>query len=119
MVSRRRMKIDVIGQVILLVGIILLACFASGVKWTNATLIILGIWQLASAMHLFYVYKHITRVHYLRTALIIGVSLPVWIYLIGNFAYLPVAGLFIWYFFQTVRDTIIVYNRPKSFWDLH
>lgn len=118
MISRFRMKIDLLGQSLLLLAVLILALFASGLAWTNAMLILLGLWQVGSAVHLFYVYRHVRRLNYLRTALVLGVSLPIWIYLIGALAYLPVGGLLLWYFIQTVRDTIKVFNRPRSFWDL-
>ncbi len=112
------MKIDLLGQAILIVAIIILAFFASGKTWTNAMLVTLGLWQIASAAHLLYVYRHIKRLNYIKTALVLAVSLPIWIKLIGTFAYLPVAGVLLWCFWQTISDTIKVYNRPRSFWDL-
>lgn len=112
------MKIDLLGQGILILAVLLLAFFASGMSWTHAMLALLGAWQLVSAFHLFYAYRHVRRLPYLRTALVVGGSLPVWIFLIGELAYLPVAGLILWYFVQTIRDTITVFNRPRSFWDL-
>lgn len=118
MVSKFRMKIDLLGQAVLIVAIVLLAFLASGQSWTNAMLVVLGLWQLASAAHLFYVYQHIKRLNYVKTAIVLAVSLPIWIKLVGSFAYLPVAGVVVWYFVQTVFDTIKVYNRPRSFWDL-
>lgn len=118
MISWFRMKIDVLGQSILIVAVLLLLFFAGGYTWSKATLTILFVWQVASAAHLLYAYRHVKRLNYLRTTLVIGVSLPIWFYLVGNFAFLPVAGLAIWYFIQTIRDAIIVYRRPSSFWDL-
>lgn len=118
MISWFRMKIDVLGQSILLVAILLLLFFAGGYNWSKITLAILFIWQLASATHLLYAYRHIKRLNYLRTTLIIGVSLPIWFYLLGNWSFIPVGGLVVWYFIQTIRDAIIVYKRPSSFWDL-
>ena len=112
------MKIDLLGQAILIVAILLLAFFASGYAWTNTMLIILGLWQLASAAHLIYVYRHIKRANSFKTAIVLAVSLPVWIQLVGVLAYIPVAGVLLWHFWQTVSDTIKVYNRPRSFWDL-
>ena len=112
------MKIDLLGQAILIVAVALLFFFATGRAWTNTMLVVLGLWQLASAFHLLYVYQHIKRLHFLKTAIVLTVSLPVWIHLVGSFAYLPVAGVAVWYFVQTVSDTIKVYNRPRSFWDL-
>lgn len=118
MVSRYRMKFDLLGQSVLVLAVVLLLCLQAGSLWSGGLLIVLAIWQLISAIHLFYVYKHIRRLNYLRTALILAVSLPLWVHLIGNFAYLPVAGVAVWYFIQTIRDTVVVYRRPKSFWDL-
>jgi hypothetical protein len=118
MISKFRMKIDLLGQAVLIVAIVLLACFASGLASTNAMLIVLGIWQMASALHLLYVYSHIKRLNYVKTAVVLAVSLPIWMRFVGDFAYLPVAGVVIWYFVQTISDTIKVYNRPRSFWDL-
>lgn len=112
------MKIDLLGQAILITAVLLLAFFASGKAWTNLMLVLLGVWQMASAAHLIYVYQHIKRLNYVKTAIILAVSLPVWIHLVGHLAYFPVAGVVLWYFFQTVSDTIKVYSRPRSFWDL-
>jgi hypothetical protein len=118
MISKFRMKIDLLGQAVLIVAIVLLALFASGLGGTNTMLVVLGLWQLASAFHLFYVYSHIKRLNYVKTAIVLAASLPIWVHLVGNLAYLPVAGVVIWYFVQTISDTIKVYNRPRSFWDL-
>ena len=118
MISKFRMKIDLLGQAILIVAILLLAFFVSGRAWTNVMLVVLGLWQMASAFHLLYIYQHIKRLNYVKTAIILAVSLPVWIHLVGAMAYLPVAGVAVWYFVQTIADTIKVYNRPRSFWDL-
>jgi len=112
------MKIDLLGQAVLIVAIVLLACFASGMGGTYTFLVLLGVWQLASALHLFFVYSHIKRLNYVKTAIVLAASLPIWMHLVGVLAYLPVAGVVIWYFLQTISDTIKVYNRPRSFWDL-
>ncbi|MBI5915249.1 MAG: hypothetical protein HY842_07725 [Bacteroidetes bacterium] len=112
------MKIDLLGQAVLIVAILLLAFFASGKRSTNVMLVVLGLWQLASAFHLLYVYRHIKRLNYVKTTVVLAVSLPVWIHLVGALAYLPVAGVVVWYFGQTIFDTVKVYNRPRSFWDL-
>lgn len=118
MVSRWRMKVDLLGQIVLAIALLLLVFYTTGIKWTHTMLILLAFWQLGSAIHLFYVYSHIRRIRYLRTALVIGISLPIWYHLIGNASFFSIAGLVMWYFIQTIRDTIIVYRRPRSFWDL-
>ena len=118
MISKLRMKVDLLGQVILITAIILLTLLESGLKWTNTLLIFLGVWQIVSAIHLLLVYRHIRRIHFLKAMLVLLISLPLWINLVGLYAYLPIAGVLIWYFIQTAKETRIVYNRPRSFWDL-
>jgi len=118
MISRYRMKIDTLGQTILFLALGILAFLSSGMQWTWTMLIILSIWQIASALHLLFAYRYINKLNYLKTSLVIGLSLPIWVHSIGNLAYLPVLGLVGWYFIQTIKDTIKVYNRPRSFWDL-
>jgi len=118
MISFFRMKIDVLGQAIIISACILVFFFRSGMAWTNAMLLLLAAWQFASAVHLYYSYQYILKINYLRTALVIGISIPIWAHLLGKWAYLPVAGVVVWYFIQTLRDTIIVARRPKSFWDI-
>lgn len=118
MISRFRMKIDALAQAVLILAVVLLGVIYGGVAWTKTLLILLVVWQFISALHLFYAYRYVGKLPYVRTALVTALSLPVWVYLIGWSAYLPVAGLVLWYFLQTVRDTITVYRRPRSFWDI-
>lgn len=106
------------GQVAIISGIFLLAVFESGISWTNALLVILAIWQVISALHLFLVYKYVKKLNFLKTMLVLLLSLPVWIHLVGLWAYLPVGGVLIWYFIQTAKDLKIINQRPRSFWDL-
>ena len=118
MISTLRMKIDLIGQALLIVAVILLAILQSSLAWPNAFIIILGCWQILSAIHLILVYRHVRRINFLKAFLVLVISLPLWINFVGAFAYLPVAGVLIWYFWQTVLETRIVLRRPRSFWDL-
>ncbi len=118
MISKSRMKIDLLGQVILVAATILIAILESGLIWTNLLLLFLALWQVVSAIHLLQVYRHIKKVSFLKTMLVLVFSLPIWIKLVGVYAYLPVGGVLFWYFFQTARETKIVYRRPRSFWDL-
>ena len=118
MITRTQIKFDVLGQTVLIGAFLLLFFLKSQSAWTNTMLILLGIWQIASAAHLFLTYRYIQKISFLRTSLVLIVSLPVWMYFVGNWAYFPVAGVLLWYFFWSVRDMIVVYNRPKSFWDL-
>jgi hypothetical protein len=118
MVSAFRMKSDVLGQSILFAALALLYCLHTGQRLTQLMLILLAIWQTASALHLYHSYRYVLKINYLRTIAILTVSLPIWFHFIGKWAYLPVIGLLLWYFIQTWRDMFVVLNRPKSFWDL-
>lgn len=118
MITVFRMKVDLLGQAILIVAILLFLLLESSLKWTNTLLILLGIWQVVSAVHLLIIYQHVKKINFLKSMLVLLVSLPIWIKLIGLLAYVPVVGILAWYFYQTARETKIVYNRPRSFWDL-
>lgn len=118
MIGKFRMKIDFIGQVILIAAVLLMLYFESGMGWTNTLLIFLAIWQVLSAIHLLLIYQYVKRVNFLKAMLVVLISLPVWINLVGLYAYVPVGGILIWYFIQTILETRIVYRRPRSFWDL-
>ena len=118
MVSSFRMKIDLIGQIVLIMALLLQLFLLSSLPWSNALLIVLLIWQFLSACHLYFAYRYIKKINYLSVGTVVLSSLPIWFNILGWWAYLPVIGLILWYFWQTIRDTIIVLNRPKSFWDL-
>ena len=112
------MKLDVLGQSILIGAFILLWIFDRQIIWTNAMLIVLGVWQIASAVHLFLSYRYLQRGSFLKTLLVIGISTPVWINFVGIWAYAPIGGILLYYFFWSVRDLILVNRQPRSFWDL-
>lgn len=118
MISTFRMKLDLIGQIILIIAAVLFLLSESDLQWTNTFIIVLGVWQIISAIHLLIVYRHIRRINFLKAFLVLLVSLPLWMKFVGMFAYVPVAGVLIWYFLQTIYETRIVLRRPRSFWDL-
>ena len=116
MISEFRLKLDVIAQALLILLALLL--ISTSDRWSPILLLILIGWQIASALHLLYVYQYVKKINFLWTALVLGVSFPVWHNLVDMWACLPVAGLAIWYFVQSLRDWIKVHQRPRSFWDL-
>ena len=118
MVSSFRMRIDLIGQIVLILAIIIQLFLLSGYTWPKAFLGVLIVWQFLSASHLLIAYQYVRKLDYLKVGAVILISLPLWLQLIGIWAYAPVLGLVGWYFFQTWRDTLIVLRRPRSFWDL-
>jgi len=117
MISRERIKLDLLGQIIIASALVLMILLQwSG--WSIGIAILLIVWQLASAIHLAYAYRYIRKLNFVKTVLVIAISTPLWISKIGLLAWLPVVGLGAWYLYATIRDTIIIYNRPRSFWDL-
>ena len=113
MISRQRMKIDSFGQGALLICLLLIALISAGtgglVGW-----ILLFLWQMTSALLLYKQFAYQQRKLFLWIGL---ASLPV--ALLGQ-SYLLyfLIGFSIWYFYNTVLDTIKVLKRPRSFWDL-
>lgn len=118
MISFFRMKIDLIGQLILIVSILLLAWMESGIGWTHTLLIVLALWQVVSALHLIIVYQYARKINFIKAMLVLICSLPLWMQLVGDLAYIPVGGVLIWYFGQTIWDARLISRRPRSFWDL-
>ena len=118
MVTLFRMKFDMIGQALIMSACLLGFIFKHGAGWTNAFLVLLTLWQIVSALHLYYACRYASKINFLRVALVLGASLPLWIFLIGAWAYLPVVGAVVWYFYQTVRDMKIVSRRRRTFWDI-
>ena len=118
MISRARMKIDMTGQIILLLSVLLLLFFTNANTWIITTLIVLALWQTSSAIELSFNYGYRQRYPYIYI-------LPIIIVLTSIFANTTLLWLLIIigvgllsYFITTVRDTIIVYRRHRSFWDL-
>lgn len=109
------MKIDLVGQAILGLLFILAAALLAGDA--RIGLLLLLIWQLGSAAYVWLQYRYQQR------------SLVFWILLFATLVlavppFLPVLPWWllvipaIWYLILTIRDTIRVYRRPRSFWDL-
>ncbi len=118
MISERRMKFDLFGQVVLLSGWLGAAWMNLGGKWSIYLTILMGLWQFVSACHLYLSYKYARKGRFITSFLIVTLSTPLWVYLVGIWAFVPVIGLLCWYFYSTFRDTRIVMRRPVSFWNL-
>jgi chromate transport protein ChrA len=117
MISKRRIWTDILGQGVLLIALAFLLLPQPG-KGGMLVSILLGLWQLASALHLLYAYRYAQKKHFLRAGLVVVVAALLWSKWVGGWAYLPVVGLFLWYFGQTLYDGLRVARRPKSFWNL-
>lgn len=117
MISRSQMKVDLTGQLILLVlGVLLLLFSRSPYESANWGLgSVLG-WQAASAAFFWRNYKYRQREPVFWLLLLVFL-LTFFIDLSMLSAILlcvPVVA----YLFITLRDTLRVYRRPRSFWDL-
>lgn len=113
MISRRRMKFDTAGQVVLLsiVGIISLL---NGMGTVLLGWILLFGWQLLSAFLLYIQFNYEQRKSFLWISLAVIPLTLIGAYWLGLF----LIGFALCYLYYTVLDTIKVLRRPKSFWDL-
>lgn len=113
MISRQRMKIDSWGQGALLLSLLIVALVGSK---TGGLLgwILLFLWQMTSALLLYKQYAYQQRKLFLWVGL---ASIPVAVFGKTFLLYFLV-GFSLWYFYNTVLDTIKVLKRPRSFWDL-
>lgn len=117
MVSRIRMKIDLLAQIAFIVATILLIILGE-LYIATYPLIVLVCWQAFSALQLFFAYRHRRRRYYLCLAALAAACIPLWTALPYLWGYLPFAVMASWYLFETAYDFSIVYRRPRSFWDL-
>jgi hypothetical protein len=118
MVSRRRIQTDLIVQSLLL-AILLTGWFFSGLRsWLAGPLLGLVLMQLVSALQLWSVYKFQPAQIFVWVS---GVILLLFVCCLPGFgllSWLLPLGLVVAYYFQTISRVVIVFRRPKSFWDL-
>ncbi len=117
MISQKRMNIDALGQFILLLSSIFLL-FPSFHTLGIVAVIILSAWQIMSAVHLILVYKYFQKINFLKIFIVLIVSSFIWMKWVGDWAFIPVVVLCIWYFYQTIKDVIIIKRKPISFWNM-
>ena len=111
------MRTDLLVQVVLLTTAT--TAWLTATDWlTYTTLIILWVWQLASAVQLRYGYPHRLRHRFLRIVLL---QLPFMLLILAHapavMVWLLLASTLL-YFAQTLHDWRIVARRPVSFWQL-
>jgi FtsH-binding integral membrane protein len=118
LVSTFRMKLDLVGQSILLTAAVVML-LATG--WHVATVAIFAallLWQMVSAVQLYERLHHAIRNRSLRGGAI-GAVVIVLTYIFGeSLCLVPLLLVVLAYYLVTLRDTLHVMNRPKSFWDL-
>ncbi len=118
MISRTQMKIDLIGQGILLLLTILLVLLNQGklgkVNWGIGLLLLC--WQIGSAAYYWYQYKYRERRPVFWILLLL---LSLILFMGHSLISIGLAALaVVSYLYLTLRDTLRVYRRPRSFWDL-
>ena len=117
MISKSRMTTDLTAQSILM---------TAGYPPTGRCLLALGahclyglaLWQVGSALHLALGHAYRERFFYLKIFALLLVALPLKLWLAGAWAFFLLGVLVSAYFWATFRDTIIVLERPRSFWDI-
>lgn len=112
------MKKDLIGQAIILAGAGLVCSLTTSQGWLITLITVLALWQLGSAAELFLQHQYKQRFVFVWLLPILLLSLPVMIYWLKSWMVLLVGVSLMVYFLITARDTLIVYRRPRSFWDL-
>ena len=112
------MKKDLIGQSVLISGVALTGLSGFPAAWFIGLLSLLGLWQGASALQLALAYEYQERYPFLWLFLGLLLALPLGIWLLGDWTVLPIALGLTAYFVVTIRDTLYVLQRPRSFWDL-
>ena len=112
------MKKDLIGQSVLITGVAVTGLSGFPLAWFVGLISLLGLWQSASALQLALAYEYQERYPFLWLFLGLLLALPLGIWLLGAWTVFPIALGLIAYFIVTVRDTLHVLQRPRSFWDL-
>lgn len=118
MISKSRMKKDLIGQTTIIGSLLLLLLFAVPSAWLLTLLVLLGTWQAGSAVELRVQYEYRARQPYIWILPLMIVLLLVLKPLLGGWIILGTALTLISYYIITARDFVIVRRRPRSFWDI-
>lgn len=118
MIGIKRMKTDLIGQAVLIAGV--LAAALSGLPqgpWLTL-LALLGLWQIVSALHLAVFFEYQQRYPFLWALILSALAMMPGLWLLGLWALAPFCLALAAYFGATLRDTLSLLQRPRSFWDL-
>lgn len=118
MISRSRMKTDILGQSILIISILSLVLTNWRPNYLIALLAMLGLWQMSSAIELSVNYNYRQRQAFIWLLPILLLLLPLALKLVSPLVLAVISIGLLSYFLLTARDTIKVYRRPRSFWDL-
>lgn len=112
------MKADLTAQSILLTLVIILLLAGQYWPWAVAAFSLLALWQVGSALELALGYKYRERNIFLWAFALLLLALPFKLWLIGLWSLFLMGVFASAYFWATLRDTVIVLRRPRSFWDI-
>lgn len=118
MVSRLRMKLDLLVQGISLSVLALIASLKPLSITVIFTLLILASIQLTSAAQLWWRHHYRPAKIYLYLFLAVAALLPIGLYYFNFLAWLALIVLALAYFVHTIHAAKIVLRRPRSFWDI-
>jgi hypothetical protein len=118
MISKSRMTTDLTAQSILLTAVVILLLAGAYSPWALIAFTVLALWQVGSALHLALGHAYRERFFYLKVFALLLIALPLKLWLAGAWAFFLLGVLVSAYFWATFRDTIIVLERPRSFWDI-
>lgn len=118
MVSRFRMKADLSVQSIVL-GVLLISLAFNRHYISNLVVLLacIGL-QLLSAWQLWQQHRLKMARTFMNWATPLVLSLPLWYLIEPWLAFALVSLLVLIYYGNTIRNTVIVLKRPRSFWDL-
>ena len=111
------MKLDLVGQSILLT-VALITVLGEWWIWALPVVAGLAFWQAGSAFHLLVAHAYSARKPYFLMLAILLLLLPLKFYFAGYWSLVLLGTVAIYYFYLTLKDTISVLRRPRSFWDI-
>ncbi|MDX2067200.1 MAG: hypothetical protein SFV55_02180 [Haliscomenobacter sp.] len=118
MVSRLRMKLDLLVQGVFLTAF---GLFSSLELWRTTAivaLLILGFIQIISAAQLWLWHHYRPARVYLWLFLGAAAVLPLGLHFFDSLAWLCLVAMGIAYFSHTIYMALVVLRRPRSFWDI-
>ncbi len=118
MVTSLRMKVDLAIQGLFLLIILTEIIVGADLSWLTTTLVFLLIWQLISSLQLLLIHQYQEKIFFVIAGITSLLAYGLWNGEVGQWAFLALSLPIGWYLYHTIRDTITVINRPRSFWDI-
>jgi hypothetical protein len=112
------MRIDLLGQIILMSTLILLLFLSVPAVWVLVLFSLLALWQAGSALELAVQYEYVARVPFVWLLPLVLVLLLALQPYLGVWVLIGAGAILMSYFILTARDWRVVSRRPRSFWDI-